>query len=250
MKKLKTLLFWLWLLFCVNFSNAWYVNLWTVQSVSASNEVILSTWSCVHLNSATCTTNAKFYEDWVLQENTLNSTTDIFCFTKSWKYKNWHTSSCSLFVNNFSDFTLFCPSCPECQECETCPTTWEILSWYILESSINSGYCIENWLCWEISTWLSTLYINDIRHESKPFIYINIPEEINWDYTWDIEQISIDVEGYNKDTDYINSVISSQISKPTSEDLWNLINVVTKFVPWLVIILFIYFVFRFIKKIF
>ena len=104
------------------------------------------------------------------------------------------------------------------------------------------------WIC---TWWLSTLYINDIRHQSMPFIYVNIPEEFNWDYSTWINDFTIDVEWYNTDSNYIAWIIDTQKNKPSQSDFNNIITeIIPLFVPWLVIILFIYFVFRFLKKIF
>lgn len=120
-------------------------------------------------------------------------------------------------------------------------------------SSIDSNYCSVNWLCSE-DTWdvqWSALYINDIQHQSSPIIWINIPEEISWDYTWDESSFYLDINGYNVDSDYINWIIATQSSMPDQSDFNSLVsNVLPLFIPWLVIILFIYFVFRFVKKIF
>lgn len=118
-------------------------------------------------------------------------------------------------------------------------------------SEVDSEYCQTNNLCPEVSNWLSTLYINDIRHESMPFIYVNIPEEFQRDYSTWINDFTIDVEWYNVDTEYISWVIDTQKNKPSQTDFNNIItDIIPLFVPWLVIILFIYFVFRFLKKIF
>lgn len=102
---------------------------------------------------------------------------------------------------------------------------------------------------WDIS-W-SAVFINDIQHESAWTININIPSEISRDYTNENDILDIQVEWYNVDSDYIESIIDTQNSVPSSDD-FNLIisDVLPYFVPWIFIILFIYFVFRFIKKVF
>ena len=241
--------FWL-LTFCSaeNYSN-------TVQSITLSvNSGYNYDWfMCIWPTNSNCGKYTQIYINW-LQVSWFPNWQNhqrLWCWNWNINFVNWHTQwyDCTYNVYTFLGFDL---NCPVCGECETCPEvdTGAILSGYIAIDDITDNYCISNWLCGEISTWLSTLYINDIRHESRPFLYVNIPEEFDWEYTWNAYQLYVDVKGYNTDSDYISSVISSQISKPTSEDFWNLINVVAKFVPWLVIILFIYFIFRFIKKIF
>lgn len=168
---------------------------------------------------------------------TLTSPLSVSC-TLSWDRINWE-----------------CPTCPECQECEVCTpqyTSSECQSEYNLIpiSDIDSNYCTENDLCTFTGSY-SNLVINDIWHESKPFIYVNIPEEIDWDYTGNSYSFTLDVGGYNTDSDYIAWIITTQKSVPDSEDFRSIvINLVPLLVPWFVIILFLYFIFRLIKKLF
>lgn len=148
-----------------------------------------------------------------------------------------------------------CPECPTCPECEVCTpqyTSQECQSEYNLIpiSDIDSNYCTENDLCTFTGSY-SNLVINDIWHESKPFIYVNIPEEIDWDYTGNSYSFTLDVWGYNTDSDYIAWIITTQKFTPDSSDFQKIItDVLPLFVPWLVIILFIYYIFRLIKKLF
>ena len=119
-------------------------------------------------------------------------------------------------------------------------------------NNVDLNYCVSNDLC-PVSTWLneSELIINDIVHESAPLININIPEEISWDYTWNENSFDLFISGYNVDTEYISDIILTQKTPANRVDLNNIIQVLLPlFVPWLIIILFIYFVFKFIKKIF
>ena len=118
-------------------------------------------------------------------------------------------------------------------------------------NSVDTNYCVENNLCPTSENSWSALYINDIQHEGAWIINITIPEEYDWDYTWNEEEFNLDIIGYNVDTDYIEWIITNQTTKPNQTDLNNIITwVIPLFIPWLVIILFIYFVFRFLKKIF
>ena len=104
-------------------------------------------------------------------------------------------------------------------------------------------------LSWD--TQWSALYINEIQHNSAWVINITIPEELSWDYTWNDESFDLWISWYNVDTDYIAWIIENQNTLPNSIDLTNTItNLLPAFVPWLVIVLFLYFVFRFIKKVF
>lgn len=118
--------------------------------------------------------------------------------------------------------------------------------------SCNSEYCEMNDLCSTIWwSWSSTLYINDVRHESAPFIYVNIPEEFKRDYlTW-VNEFTINVEWLNGDQDYINWIIDVNSFRPSSEDftetfVWWL----TLIFPYIIITAVILFIRRFIRKIF
>lgn len=102
---------------------------------------------------------------------------------------------------------------------------------------------------WDVS-W-SSLYINDIQYFSSENINITIPNEISWDYTGDENNFSIFISGYNVDTDYIAWIIENQNTLPNNVDFNNIITyLLPLFVPWLVLILFVYFVFRLVKKVF
>ena len=136
-----------------------------------------------------------------------------------------------------------------CPECEICPevNTWEILSW-----SCDTNYCVSNDLC-PVSSWVSwsELVINDIVHESAPLINITIPEEYNWDSSVDENEFTLTISWQNVDYEYVDWIIRTQKFTPDSEDFNSIVTwVIPLLIPWLVIILFIWFIFRFIKKIF
>ena len=102
---------------------------------------------------------------------------------------------------------------------------------------------------WDVQ-W-SALFINDIQHIWAPLINITIPEEFEWNYTWSNDEFDLDVVWYNVDTEYIDWIIRTQKTTPDSYDFNNIVsNLIPLFVPWLVIVLFLWFIFRFIKKIF
>ena len=59
------------------------------------------------------------------------------------------------------------------------------------------------------------------------------------------------VSWYNVDTAYIDWIITTQKTLPDKQDFNNTISwLLPLFVPWLVIIACLYFIFRFIKKVF
>lgn len=272
---LVSLLFWLFWFAC--FCNSSYDSIyWQLVSNKATKQAYLSWWVCFFGVSNTneyqqdCIINVGFYDlNWV-QQFRLSSYT-IYCVEEDW-YLYWNqTYKCEYRKFLKSDF----PG----SSCEL--DTWAILSWYVSESLFNE--CLSDKLscqssiswynnslsscsdslntcntnlnsclqsnCWDIQ-W-SALYINNIQHLWAPIINIDIPEEINWDYTWDVNSFDINIEWYNVDSDYIAWIINTQSSKPNNQDFNNLVVwVLPLLIPWFVIIMFIYFIFRLIKKIF
>lgn len=175
-----------------------------------------------------------------------------FCYYYTWPTinldlycSNTNSSNSFLYHFHFSNPVLW--DCPECEECETCPeiNTWDILSW-----SCDTNYCVENDLC-PVASNFSQLFINDIEHQSAPLINITIPYEYTWDSSVNSWQFDLVISWQNVDYDYIDNIVRTQNSKPSTEDFNNIITwLIPLFIPWLVIILFIWFVFKFIKKIF
>lgn len=134
-------------------------------------------------------------------------------------------------------------------------TQWEcdnLYSWYVLESSIDSAYCENNWLCSSSSSWdvsWSALYINNIQHLWWPNIFITIPEEIGRDYNYnDYDDMFISVSGYNVDYDKITGIIDVQNYKPSQEDFNNIIWILADYMPIIVIFLWLLFIYKMIRK--
>lgn len=133
-------------------------------------------------------------------------------------------------------------------------------SWYILESEITPWYCeVQFWLIspsdcpnssWTGDIQWSSFWVNNFQVMWGRNIYLYIPDWLNWDYTYVDENLQIEVEN-EWDSEYIEWVIENQTTLPNKTDLNNIITgVLPLFIPGLVIILFLYFIFRFIKKIF
>lgn len=129
----------------------------------------------------------------------------------------------------------------------SCP---EIDTWSILSGSCDTNYCVENDLC-PVPSNFSTLYINDIEHQSAPIINVTIPYEYSWDSSVDSWQFDLVISWQNVDYEYIDWIIRAQKSTPNNTDFNNIVSgLIPLLIPWLVIILFLRFIFRFIKKIF
>lgn len=105
---------------------------------------------------------------------------------------------------------------------------------------------------WGVDSWdnisRSALYIDEIQHESAPVINITIPEEIDWDYTWNEEWFYIWINWYNVDTEYIDSIIRTQNYKPTSEDFTNLVWTLAPYSKILIFCVFLFIIWAWIKK--
>lgn len=184
----------------------------------------------------------------------------------------------------YYSFTPFSSDCEVCEECPTCPVynlSLAPLGWSTENYAItwNVNVVVNDWIDYELdshnnalwlSVWLNTeiwwqcswsvidswtnwsaLYINDIQHESAPLINLTIPEEFERDYTNDSEEFNLWVSWYNVDTAYIDWIITTQKTLPDKQDFNNTISwLLPLFIPWLVIIACLYFIFRFIKKVF
>lgn len=175
--------------------------------------------------------NAWFDIDW----NWVSVNNYPCLFFKSWSTPEfWFTTTLNL--NNISWFnlwysiytldnlnTLFNVSeCPDQYSSLECQTEYNLIP----VSSVDSNYCENNnlcssswsWDCWTWSTNWSALFINDIQHLGKPVISIDIPEEINRDYTSTDSEFNVEIIGYNVDYEKMNQTLSIQKYNPTSED--------------------------------
>ena len=117
----------------------------------------------------------------------------------------------------------------------------------------NSEYCELNNLCstWNEYTWnWSALFINEIQHEWAPIINIEIPEEIQRDYTWNEESFNLLVEWYWYDQEKMQNMINTQYYKPTPNEMSGLIEKTADFLPLIAIALLMIRIWRVLKKVF
>lgn len=252
MKKILLSLF-VWLIWFISFCSALTIN-WSSSSFSAWTTKTTVKWYCYRITNTSY--DIKFYDNNDNYLWNIWSQSNMFCNPVDWYVKNEDTITTYLYTYNITNFTWNCSN-SDCPVCPTCPdpyTSLECQTEYNLIpiSSVDSAYCENNNLCpvytGEISTWYSTLFINDIRHESMPFIYVNIPEEFNWDYSTWINDFTIDIEWYNVDTEYIDWIIRTQNYKPSSEDFTNLVWLLAPYTKYLVFLLFVFVVWAWIKK--
>ena len=183
---------------------------------------------------------------------------DWICVSKD-DYPNWISQipiTCTNWTCNlwWAYFWKNCISMTSLQ----CQTEYNLIP----ISSVDQNYCTSNNLCpsnecpsytWDLMPWVSNIWINDIFHPWAFNIYMNIPQELDRDYAYTNSwaNFNLDIVGYNVDYDYIEWIVDHQNYKPTSEEFSIIVSqIIPLFVPWLCIILLLYFIFRFIKKIF
>ena len=271
MKKiLLTLFAWILWFWCFCSADYWisFPWRWTVNFNSDNNNrydfsggVCFNTAS----NSAWTFVNWDFYDsNWTLlySHDDLSSLNIRFiCFSNDWYVQSLYNNT-TIYTYSYENWVLFWDlwtswwwSCPECPEINT----WEILSWYILESEIDTNYCVWNWLCpnecwsWTDFSWdlvFSNLYINSILHPWKSNIFVEIPDYITWDYSTDTWSFNLYVWSWY-DVDYINSIIDINSYRPDSKDftdifVWGL----TLITPYIVICLFFFLVWKLLRRIF
>ena len=219
---------WLMNIRLINWNSNTQNNIYYEFSPYSPNEVVYSvyfTW-----------VNSTSMQNWILLE---------------WNDCSSIQSDLNTCSNNFQSCQGYLSSCQS--DLSTATGYIDSLEWEIAQCSqdlINCSSSSSSWSCESWSNW-SALYINDIQHLWKPNIFITIPEEINWSYTSEWDDFDLNVSWYNVDTEYIEWVIDIQNTKPSQDDFNRIISeVIPLFVPWLFIVLFIYFVFRFVKKVF
>lgn len=182
-----------------------------------------------------------------------------------------------------------CPTCDPQYTSEQCQSVyWLVSSWLLnicennynnCQSDLNSCQSNTSWFndqlnncnlslnacnssltnclqynCPEVDyTWdlqRSNIYINNILHPWRQFVNIEIPDYITWDYSVGDDDFNLYVwSGY--DVDYIESVIDINSYRPTSDDFTNVfVSGLTLVMPYIVIVLFIIFVRKLLKRIF
>lgn len=229
-------------------SVVWFIGFWNClllepitawKQINWNSSITASPWFCYKSNS-TYYRYFKFTENWT--DYTLPSNAYTYCFWTTWTVSNTNSSQISY---TFYDISSILWSSYTSEQCQQEYSLMPI-------SSCDSEYCELNNLCEVIGwSWSSTLYINDIWHESAPFIYVNIPDEFKWDYlTWE-QEFTINVEWLNGDSDYIQWIIDVNSYRPSSEDFTQIfVGGLTLIFPYIIITAIIIFIRRFIKKLF
>ena len=208
-------------------------------------------------------------------EYTISNSIDFICFRSNWwwqysldwvnyynlwNYDIWCTDKKTIFFKDwqaivyyFINWEWYIPW--GTMDSLQCQTEYNLIP----ISSVDSEYCENNNLCsssdcpgGDLTPWVSNIFINDVFHPWAFNIIMNIPEEIDRDYTYTNSwtNFNLDVVGYNQDEEYIQSVIDVQNYKPTSEDFTRVFSNISNFWALLIACLFVILVFYMLKKAF
>ena len=145
-----------------------------------------------------------------------------------------------------------------------CNVLWKRLYYWLLITALWLNICSADIYC--IDTELETqvecpiacqsgdmqsiLNINEINHESANEINIDIPEELERNYTWNNEILNINIIGYWYDQEKMQSMVNTQYYTPTPEDMNKLIEWIADYLPLLAILLLFVRTWYIIKKVF
>ena len=104
---------------------------------------------------------------------------------------------------------------------------------------------------WSGDVSRSALYIDNVQYSGSPNIYININDLLEYSMTYVSGSAVVDVNGYSYDTWYMADILTIQEYHPTTEDFTtSFVSFLTFALPYVVVILFVVFVRKLIRKIF
>lgn len=221
----------------------WYsVNVWlsSQQWVWNNWRFDFYPWMCFRSNQNwSCELSMHFYNSDTNSEVYTQSSSYnwFFCPDFTWRVYNYFWWNCTY---EYFNTKTYCPVCDECT----------VDTWSILSGSCDINYCVENWLCPTSSWSRSELVINNIVHEWRPLINLNIPDYITWDYTVDENQYDVYVWSWY-DQDYIDSILAINSYRPDSQDFTQIfVSWLTLIFPYIFVALLIVFIWKLLKRIF
>ena len=232
--------------YTVNFN--WFPS--TCITVNMNDTVTISTWWDIDIywyylycpSCSQCENQLSQCEDAFEYCSSNYSILESSYNTLSWNYNTCTNSlnSCQYDLNTCQNSTWS----SNCLETESLLQSCNSDLWMCqlnLSSCMSGGLSGENW---------SALFVNSLQFPGKPIVNILIPDYITWDYSDDENSFNLSV-GSGYDVDYINSVIDINSYRPTSEDFTDVfVSGLTLIMPYIVIVLFIIFSWKLIKRIF
>lgn len=221
--------------------------------------------NCWYCNSSSCTNNTRiamtakelYIFSWETYINCYSST-EIFKFD----IPTETCPTCPTIDSNYCISNNLCPSCPSCPSQYTsleCQTEYNLIP----VSSVTENYCTSNFdlispadcpissLSWD--TQWSALFLNNVQYAGASNIYINVSEALDYSTTYIDSGSSFvfDVDWYVADTWYLNDILTVQEYHPSSEDFTTaFVSVLTLWLPYVVVALFVLLVRKLVKKIF
>ena len=217
------------------------------QKTASSNTIWIDTWSWQH---------------------TISQYT-LYCY-ESWtnvKIGNTSTSNLSVYIydmNSIVDYWIEIWTW-QCQICEEQYTSLECQTEYNLipVESVTANYCTSNFdlispsdcpiSSWTWDTQRSALYLNNVQYAGASNIYLNISDFLDYSiaYIDSGSSFVLDVDWYVADTWYLNDILTVQEYHPNSEDFTTaFVSVLTLWLPYVVVALFVLLVRKLVKKIF
>lgn len=228
-----------WLLFA-SFSSADLLGAVWEQTQNWTHTFVNNDWEfiCVRATHSNCNINPA-PSNW----DTTMYAWALYCF--DWTF----TITCNSQYTYWESFTI--PKFTSLQ----CQTEYSLIP----ISSVDQNYCTSNNLCpssdcpsysWDLTLWVSNVWINDLFHPWAYNIVMNIADEIDRDYAYtnSWQNLNIDVVWYNVDYEAMQSVIDQQNYKPTQEDFNNLIAVLWPYSKIIIFFVFLFIVWAWIKK--
>lgn len=251
-----------WVCFCnaevITFSN------WGWGSIASNSTFTINPNSCILFTNPSCASKSKFFDTNNNEITATKSTYALICNTYNTNitYQNTYTSSCSTYyfswlLTQIQDLKT-CPTCPDQYTSLQCQTEYNLIP----IEDVTKNYCEVNFdlidpldcpssPSWSGDVSRSALYIDNVQYSGAPNIYININDLLEYSMTYVSGSAVIDVNGYSYDTWYMADILTIQEYHPTSEDFTtSFVSFLTFALPYVVVILFVVFVRKLIRKIF
>jgi len=244
--------FWFWK---SDIASSWFpvfsfaVNTWTIENWWKFFGCITYFWLPSDAEYLWIVNGATSYWDYNMNYEFLELTTD-----NNW----WWSVSCdySWYILESSVDQSYCVNN------NLCPSSSCDYSWYILESEVTQNYCEltynlispsdcpSSWWTGDVN-W-SSFFVNSRQVQGASNVYLFLPDFLNWDYTYIDNWSTLEINVENQgDQDYINDILTIQSYHPSSEDFTQSFTwTLTLLMPYIIICLFIIFLWKLIRKIF
>lgn len=212
----------------------------SVYKICSSPEINIDLWNDIQFFYATTQNITNTFYDIQLQFLDINSfNTSIIPFNTNINSSVSIPTTCPAIDSEYCINNNLCPSLPH----------------------IDKNYCMsEYWLiepescpsAWDCPTeWFSRLSINWVDQNESLLYNVNIPDFIKYDYINYSNQVSdLNIQWYNEDLDYIQSIVDIQEYTPTSDDFTTVFLNLIPYMKIIIFVLFLFLIWKWIKKLF